>query len=352
MVQGCIYLTYWSLKMKNNLILLFIVLFSISLYAGDKSRKGTNGADQLLVPVGARSIATGGAFVANVIGLESIYYNPAGLDISQRTEAMFSYMNYVADINLSYFAVGTHLGDMGSIAISFKSFDFGDIPVTTNEFPDGTGYTYSPNFMTIGLTYSKVLTDRVSIGTNFKLISENIGNTNASGFAIDAGVQYKFTEQLSIGAAIHNIGPNMVYGGQDLRVQTGVPGSVIGAPNGTYEVVAEEFQIPSYFQLSLAYKESFDEQNMLNLASTFTANNSLEDAFNLGLEYSYMNTFFLRGGYQLSTENNDESIYGFTAGAGINYDFSDIGVSFDYAYRDVKEFPTSNHIFTVKLSFQ
>ncbi|KAB2853203.1 MAG: hypothetical protein F9K42_00620, partial [Ignavibacterium sp.] len=73
--------------MKNNLILLFIVLFSISLYAGDKSRKGTNGADQLLVPVGARSIATSGAFVANVIGLESIYYNPAGLDNTQRTEA-------------------------------------------------------------------------------------------------------------------------------------------------------------------------------------------------------------------------------------------------------------------------
>ena len=41
----------------------------------------------------------------------------------------------------------------------------------------------------------------------------------------------------------------MVYSGQDLRVQTAVPNSVPGAPNGTYEVVAEEFQIPSYFQL-------------------------------------------------------------------------------------------------------
>jgi opacity protein-like surface antigen len=342
----------WSFEMKKIILVIITLLITVSLYAGDESRKGTTGADQLLIPVGARSIATGGAFVASVMGLESIYFNPAGLDVSRSTEAMFSYMNYVADINMSYFAAGTSLGDFGSIALSFKSFDFGDIPVTTNELPDGTGATYSPTFLTIGFTYSKVLTDRVSIGTNIKLISENIGNTNASGFAIDAGVQYKFSDALSIGATINNIGGNMVYSGQDLRVQTTVPNTVPGAPNGTYEVVAEEFQIPSYFQLSLAYEHLFDEQNQLNLATTFTANNALDDAFNFGLEYGFMNNFFLRGGYNLYVGNTNESVFGFTAGAGVNYDISDIGISFDYAYRDIKDFPTSNHIFTVKLAFQ
>jgi opacity protein-like surface antigen len=342
----------WSFEMKKIILVIITFLITFSLYAGDESRKGTTGADQLLIPVGARSIATGGAFVSTVRGLESIYYNPAGLDVSRSTEAMFSYMNYVADINMSYFAAGTSLGEFGSIALSFKSFDFGDIPVTTNELPDGTGATYSPTFLTIGFTYSKVLTDRVSIGANVKLISENIQSTNASGFAIDAGVQYQFSDALSIGATINNIGGNMVYSGQDLRVQTGVPNSVPGAPNGTYEVVAEEFQIPSYFQLGLAYEHRFNEQNQLNLATTFTANNSLDDAFNFGLEYGYMNNFFIRGGYNLYTGNTDESVFGFTAGAGVNYDISDIGISFDYAYRDVKDFPTSNHIFTVKLAFQ
>ncbi|MCU0342723.1 MAG: PorV/PorQ family protein [Ignavibacterium sp.] len=338
--------------MKKIILVIITLFITISLYAGDESRKGTTGADQLLVPVGARSIATGGAFVATVSGLESIYYNPAGLDLTKSTEAMFSYMNYIADINMSYFAAGTNLGDFGSIGLSFKTFDFGDIPVTTNELPDGTGATYSPTFLTIGLTYSKVLTDRVSIGTNVKLISENIQSTNASGFAIDAGVQYQFNDALSIGATINNIGGNMSYSGQDLRVQTGVPNTVPGAPNGTYEVVAEEFQIPSYFQLSLAYKFLINEQNQLDLATTFTANNSLDDAFNFGLEYGFMNNFFLRGGYNYYLGETNESIFGFTAGAGVNYDISDIGISFDYAYRDIKDFPTANHIFTVKLSFQ
>lgn len=339
--------------MKKILIILSTIFFAASLYSGDDARKGTTGAEQLLIPVGARGIATGGAFVANVSGLESIYYNPAGLDLTPRTEAMFNYMNYIADINVSYMAVGTSLGDFGSIAFSFKSFDFGDIPLTTSEFPDGTGKNYSPTFVTIGLTYSKLLTDRISVGTNFKLISESIENTSSSGFAIDVGVQYKFNQQLSIGAALKNVGTNMVYSGQDLRQGTGVPGSSLGSPNATYEVVTEPFQIPSWFEMSAAYTYNINEQNMLALGSTFTANNSLEDKIHLGLEYGFMNNFFLRGGYNFLMENNEESIFGFTFGAGVNYDIgSGMGVSFDYAFRDVKEFPTSNHIFTVKMFFE
>lgn len=339
--------------MKKIILVFLTLLLTVPSFAGDESRKGTTGADQVLIPVGARGIATGGAFVASLTGLEAIYYNPAGLDVVPRTEAMFSYMNYIADINVSFIAVGTTLGDFGSLGLSFKTFDFGDIPVTTNEFPDGTGKNYSPVFLTAGLTYSKVLTDRIAVGTTFKFISEQIENTSANGFAIDVGVQYKFSPVLSMGAALKNIGTNMSYSGQDLRQKTGVPGSDLGSPPATYEVVTEPFQIPSYFELSLAYNYSINEQNSLLLGSTFTANNSLEDKFHFGLEYGFLNSFFLRGGYNFLLENNDESIMGFTAGAGVNYDFgTGIGLSFDYAYREVKEFPTPNHIFTVKMFFE
>ncbi len=339
--------------MKKILILITLSIITTSIFAGDVSRKGSTGADQLLIPVGARGIATGGAFHASLYGLESIYYNPAGLDLAQSTEAVFSYMTYIADINVSYFAVSSILGDLGSLAFSLKTFDFGDIPVTTTDYPDGTGKTYSPSFLTIGLTYSKVITDRISVGTNFKLISESIENTSATGLAVDVGVQYRFNPQLSLAAVIKNIGSNMVYSGSDLQARTSVPNSNIGAPNGTYEIVAEPFQIPSYFELGLSYKYMLDEQNNLQLGSAFTANNALEDRLNLGLEYSYLNTFFVRGGYNFQMENNDQSIYGFTAGAGVDYQFAeDIGLVFDYAFRDIKDFPTANHVFTIKLAFK
>ncbi|MGB5530446.1 MAG: PorV/PorQ family protein, partial [Ignavibacteriaceae bacterium] len=275
--------------MKKIILILIPILIATSIYAGDVARKGTTGAEQLLIPVGARGIATGGAFLANLTGLESIYYNPAGLDVYPQTEAMFSYINYLADINVSYFAVGTSLGDFGSIGLDLKSFDFGDIPITTEQFPDGTGQTYSPSFLTIGFTYSKILTDRISIGTNLKLISENIQNTSATGFAIDAGVQYRFSESLMIGAAVKNIGTNMEYSGPDLSTRTGIPGSIPGSSSGSYQIITEAFQIPSFFQLSLTYAFDFNEQNNLLLAGAYTANNSLEDIANFGLEYGFMN---------------------------------------------------------------
>jgi opacity protein-like surface antigen len=341
-------------KMKKLFTIILLSIFAVSLHAGDVSRKGTTGAEQLLIPVGARGLATGSAFVANLTGLESIYYNPAGLDVIPGGEAMFSYMNYIADINVSYFGASTTLGDIGSIALTFKTFDFGDIPITTADFPDGDGRTYSPSFLTFGLTYSKLITDRISIGTSFKFISESIQNTTANGFAIDFGVQYKFDQQLSIGAALMNIGGNMQYAGPELQQRTGISGSNPGSPDGSFEIVSEQFQIPSYFQLSVAYDYNINEQNNLIVGTTFIANNSLEDLFNFGLEYGFVNTFFVRGGYNLLVApESDNSIYGFTAGAGIAYDLGgDFGIVFDYAYRDVKEFPSSNHMFTVKMFFQ
>jgi opacity protein-like surface antigen len=334
-------------------IILILILIATSIYAGDVARKGTTGAEQVLIPVGARGIATGGAFLANITGLESIFYNPAGLDIYPQTEAMFSYVNYLADINISYFAIGTSLGDIGSIGLDLKTFDFGDIPVTTETFPDGTGETYSPSFLTIGFTYSKVLTDRISIGTNMKIISESIENTNATGFALDAGVQYRFSDALMIGAAVKNIGSDMSYSGQDLSSRTVIPGSIPGSSTGSYEVLTEGFQIPSFFQLSMSYALNINEQNNLMFAGAYTANNSFEDIANLGMEYGFMNNFFLRGGYNFLVENTSEYIYGLTFGAGLDYKIGgEVGFVFDYAFRDVKDFPSANHVFTVKLNFQ
>ncbi|KUG26533.1 hypothetical protein ASZ90_003623 [hydrocarbon metagenome] len=338
--------------MKKLLTIFTVLIFSLSLYAGDVARKGTTGAEQLLIPVGARGIATGGSMLATLTGLESIYYNPAGLARHEGAEAMFSYMSYLADINVSYFAASANLGDFGSIALSFKSFDFGDIPVTTIQFPDGTGETYSPTFLTVGLSYSKIITDRISVGTTFKLITEEIVNTSATGFAVDFGVQYRFSESLFLGASVKNIGSNMVYSGQDLQQKTDIPGTAPGSEPGNLEVVAESYQIPSYFELSLAYKYDFNEQNNLIVASTFTNNNSFEDNLSFGMEYGFMNTFFLRGGYSMLLENTDQSIFGFTAGAGVNYAFGgELDITVDYAFRDVQDFPEPNHIFTVKLGF-
>jgi opacity protein-like surface antigen len=339
--------------MKKFTTAIILVICSVALLAGDVSRKGTTGAEQLLIPVGARGIATGGAFLSNVTGLEAIYYNPAGLDLGVGSEAMFSYMTYLADINVSYFAVGAKLGSLGSFALSFKTLDFGNIDVTTVENPDGTGSTYSPSYMTGALTYSKIVTDRVTVGVTAKVVSEKIMSSSANGYALDFGVQYRFDNNLSIGAAVKNIGSNMIYSGNDLQVKTDVPGSQIGAKSGVYEAVTEEYQMPSYFEISTAYSYNINDQNNLIIGSNFRNNNAAEDQLSFGLEYGFINTFFIRGGYNMLLENTQQQIYGATFGAGIQYSIAEnMNIKFDYAFRSVKDFPDPNHVITVKLSLE
>jgi opacity protein-like surface antigen len=337
--------------MRKILILLIVISFTVVSYAGDAARRGTSGADQLLIPVGARSIATAGAFLANVHGVEAIYYNPAGLGSMRGTEAMFDYSRYIADINISYLAVGTNLGEIGSIGLTYKSMNFGDIPVTTFENPDGTGETYSPSFVTFGLTYSKELTDRVIAGATMKVIHEGIQNTNANGWALDFGVQYNFNKNISLGVVVANIGDNMKYSGADLQTRTAIPGSALGSGTGVYNPETEEFQIPSYFDLSGTYKFSFDDKNSLSLAAAFRNNNNLDDLVRGGLEYDFMNMLYLRGGYNYFTGNQDNYIYDYALGAGVQWEMTDgVNIKFDYAFRHVKEDAFgSSHVFTLTL---
>lgn len=334
--------------MKRILILMLLVS-SIVINAGDPARNGTTSAEQLLIPVSARGIALSGAFLTDMTGLESLYYNPAGLDRGANNEAMFSYMSYIADINVSYFAIGSRLGRFGSLAISFKSIDFGDIPVTTIDNPDGTGAEYTPSFITASLSYGKKVSEQISIGLTAKVIYESILNTSAAGAAIDFGAEYRI-HNLSLGAAVKNIGTNMTYTGSDLQVRTAVPGSVIGSGSGIYQAVAEECPIPGYVEFSTAYNINITEDNHLMFGSRFRSSSTSEDQLAAGLEYSFMKTFFLRGGYDMLLDNNNKQIYGPTYGAGLIYYLADeLSVTLDYAFRSVTQFTAPNHVFTVKL---
>ncbi|HOJ37371.1 MAG TPA: PorV/PorQ family protein [Ignavibacteriales bacterium] len=341
--------------MKKYIAMLIITVFSTIIMAGDVSRKGTTGADELLIPVGARSIATAGAFVANSQGLEALYYNPAGLAAYQGNgEMMFSYMSYIADINLSYFAASYNDKSLGSVALSVKNLDFGRINVTTETKPDGDGSTYSPTFLTTTLSYAKVVTDRVTAGANLKIIYEKIGNASATGFGVDFGVQYKFDElPLWLGATIKNVGTNMKFTGQDLQRKYYPINNTVDARPVSAEITTEEFQIPSYFELSLAYDAEINDDMKLLTGFNFRNNNVMEDQLQLGVEFSYVDMFFLRAGYDTYLQNTDKNIYDYTLGFGVKYDFTrSLNLTFDYAYRNVNEKAfDANHVFSVKLGF-
>jgi len=196
-------------KHKYILIMIVMCLVTMEIFAGGGKRNGTAGAQELLIPVSARGLAMSGAFTSGITGIDAIFYNPAGLSVSNNSaETMFSYMNYIADINFSFAAVAVHFDDFGSIGFSVRTMDFGDIDVTTVDNPEGTGATFSPTYVVVGMSYSNALTDRIRVGLNINVITEEIGRTSANGIGFDAGIQYSGIggiEGLNFGVALKNL---------------------------------------------------------------------------------------------------------------------------------------------------
>ncbi len=335
---------------------LCMMVFSLPILAGNSARIGTAGATELLIPVGAKGLSLGGANVALASGVDAIFWNPAGMTkmSNSSVETMFSQMNYIADIGVSYGAVNIVAGDFGNIGFSIKSLSFGDISRTTEDFPDGTGEIFSPSYIHGGVSYSKMLNDHVSIGATLNLISEKIMSVSANGFGINAGVQYHGLgiPELMLGIVAKNIGPNMKFDGSNLYRNAYAPDAL--RPQQYYKVEAASFELPTTMEIGLAYEKKFDEQNRVMIAANFQNNNYQEDEYKFGGEYSYNNMVFVRGGYNLSpdVEKSTDYLYDYTFGVGLNLDLSGTVVMFDYAYRNVTRTGFSaNNVVTVTLGF-
>ena len=342
--------------MRNKINLFLMILFLVTqatVFAGGGTRNGTGGAAQLLIPVGARGIGMNGANISSLMGVESLFWNPAGLSrTNQSVEASFSYMSHIADIGINYAAIGLQVGSIGSIGFSIKSLSMEDIPVTTVENPDGTGQTYSPQLMTMGLTYAKSLSDKISVGLTANLISETLSLVSTTGFAFNLGVMYSGlagVEGLSFAMAMKNLGPQMIFGGSGLNIQAEAPD--LTRPIQYYKIDPAPFDLPSSFEIGLSYRPLINASNSVCITSTFQNNNFSSDQYKLGAEYSYNDMLFIRGGYSFAPEYEKSTfLYRYTLGFGLKYNIQGVDVKVDYAYRDVQYFDSS-HMFGVTIGF-
>jgi len=347
--------------MKNRKLLI-AVAFCVALTAvfsttqAQNKRVGTAAATELLIPVGARDLAMGGASIANSMGVDAIYWNPAGMGRMEKSaEGMFSSMTYIADIGVSYGAVAGRFGDFGAIGLSIKSLDFGTIPLTTQEDPEGVGKRFfSPTYVTVGLTYSAVLTDRIAAGVTAKLINESIDRVSASGFAFDFGVQYQGLIGLSglqLGVTVKNIGPQMSFDGPGLLRDAVATGGA--RPEQPYKSDAASFELPSVIEIGVGYGGMVDNNITYAVTSSFTNNNLYYDEYRFGGELGFgfeSLMLFGRVGTGMVPEAGDDNIFGLTAGVGVSYMGSGLDLTVDFAYQQV-EFFDANTVVAVKLGF-
>jgi hypothetical protein len=286
------------------------------------SRAGTAGAAELLVPLTARSTALAGATTAGMTdmdGVEALYANPAGLALNSGTSAMFSRMEYVADIGVNYLAIGQSVGANSNIALTLSSWDFGSLPRTTEDSPENSNITYDASFVTAGLTFARTLTDRISAGVTLKVVSEKIADANASTMAWDAGMTYVVGESgLRIGVALKNIGTELTFAGNGLVRQVNLPNQEPTANANTLVFESEGVQLPTLLNFGAAYTTNVGASSAFTFIGNFRSNSFDQDQYSFALEYGFQELFYLRGGYS-ADEGRDESFFkGASYGAGLN----------------------------------
>jgi hypothetical protein len=335
--------------MKNNyknliayLLIGFLLIPSVAVFAGNKDRSGEAGASELLINPWAKSSGWGGANVASVRGLESAYVNVAGVAFTEGTQVGFTHTQWLvgSDINVIAAGFSQKVSETGRIALNVTNMSFGSVPITTPDNPEGNIGTYSPSYFIFALSYANVFSNSIYGGMTIKLISETISDMSATGFAIDAGIQYVTgrDENVKFGITLKNWGTSMSYNGDGLSIRTVLPGQ---DDQFTVEQRSATFELPSQLLIGAAYDILMPADLRLTVSGTFVSNAFSKDQVVGGLEFSMKDLLIIRGGYTYETDilnSNRTTVYtGPSFGATINVPFNkEVGSGFaiDYSYRD------------------
>ncbi|MDC1305498.1 PorV/PorQ family protein [Saprospiraceae bacterium] len=349
----------------KNLIqsLLLILVFMVSAFAvtaGNPDRQGEAGASELLLNPWARSAGIHSMSTASVSGVEAMRINVAGLGRINSGEFMLANTRLYEGSTLGMNTLGfaTKVGESSAFGVTLTAMDFGDIQITTEEQPEGTGGTYSPSFFQIGLGYAYTYENKISVGMLVRGITESLPSSSAFGIAIDAGVQYVSgaKDNFKLGISLRNTGSSMEFGGEGLSFQTTAPDDNGNPYTLTVESRSEDFELPSMLNIGLSYDFYIGEENFVRAIGNFTSNAFSTDQMGVGAEFYFKDLVILRGGYKydLDVAEGQKNLYsGVATGVSLMIPTkkdSDRKFVIDYAYRTTNPFD-GTHNLTLGLAF-
>ena len=331
------------------------LMISTAVLAGNPDRAGSAGAGQLLINPWAASNGMAGTNMAITNGLEGTFLNAAGLAFINKNELRFANTQYLSGSGIALNAIGfgTTVGDGGVLGLTVMTMGFGDIPITTEDLPEGGIGTFSPAFSNIGVTYSKAFSNSIYGGITMRIVSEAISNVRSSGVCFDAGIRYVSGDRLNFGIALRNVGAPMRFEGDGLTVTATPQGT---ATSLTMLQRSERYELPSLVNIGFGY--DFYQSEMLNATITgqFISNSFTKDQFGGGLQFSYKEIFEIRAGYLWEDGiGGDETVTtaftgpaaGFTLNVPASTDGAIIGI--DYGYRATNPF-NGNHSIGIHVS--
>lgn len=344
-----------------------LTIAATSAFAGNKDRSGQAGATELLVNPWAATTGMFGANTSNVMGLEAMKTNIAGLAFVDRTDFGVSYSAYLRGSNINIYNLGfaQRLGSAGVVGLNIQSMDYGDITITDDKNPQGGIGSYKPAFYNFQLGFAKEFSHSIHAGVAVTIVSEKITNASAMGAAFEAGVQYVtgLQDNFHFGVTLRNVGTNMTFSGSGFSFDSETPELEFDASRYTPN---QRFEMPTYLNIGASYdfyldakklaKEDDKPKHRLTPMLAFTSNSFNNDYVHGALEYSYRDLFMLRGGYRYEKNVSDAALSttfytGFAAGATVMTHLGEGGprIAIDYSFRPTHR--PDNGVHAVSLRF-
>ncbi|MBO4543168.1 MAG: PorV/PorQ family protein [Bacteroidales bacterium] len=343
--------------------------------AGNKDRLGQAAAGYLLVNPWAGTNGWGGVGVSSTKGIQATFTNVAGMAFTRKTELAYSntLYNVGAKLQMNGFGIVQALskdGYAGNIAVTAAIMSTGEIEKTTVDQPEGGMGTYKWTALNLAISYARSFSDAVHAGVTIRIVNESMSNASATGFAIDAGVQYVAgrNDQFQLGVVMKNIGLPMAYKGNGMSIR-GTGAADRNSILHTLSTPSEASEMPALLALGLSYDFLFAGKSTtsstesgtkarvtrataahrLTLAGSFTANAYSRDQFSFGIEYSLMDYFQVRGGYvfeagMFNASTSTSNFTGPTAGVSLLAPLAKKSVNpssrlaIDYSYRFTREY--------------
>lgn len=267
------------------------------------------GARLLAVEAGARPAGMGGAFVAITADPYSAAYNPAAVFGVNGIAGSFGYNTYWADTKIQSgyvifekrsiaFNFGIQLGQVGDIEA------YGDAPTAEPLYL----FEYQDVSFKGGAAFK--VHRAVSVGFSVGWVFEKIDNYRGHAVNGDFGILVTPKENLNVGASA-------TYIGQKLKLDT------------------EEYELPASYRLGVSYKlDKF-------LPVLDFVREDGQNHLHGGMEYNFMQMFYLRAGYRTNYDARDLS-------AGLGFTHRNFRV--DYAYLPYSENLDDSHLINLTFS--
>ena len=330
--------------MKKQLIVLLMITVSLSY---GQYKGGTTAAQFLKIGVGARATAMGEAYVAMSQDATGLYWNPAGIAQAPGGELIFLRNNWIADIAVNYLGVIFPLYGVGTVGMSITSLTMDDMAVTTELEPNGTGEEFTASDLAMQLSLARSLTDRFSIGFNFKYIQQSIWHSHASAMAMDVGTLFRTAfKDMRLGMSISNYGSSLTMSGRDALIRYDPAPNLEGNNDAVPAYYGlDDWDLPLIFRVGVAMDVFEIGVSKLTVAVDAIHPNDNYESINMGAELGILNRYFLRAGYKsgfletnsvVSASAMERREEGLTFGAGFDLPLfgSASGLRFDWAYAD------------------